>query len=133
MAWTPPPNWPAPPHDGWYPPADWQPDAAWGPAPEGWVFWPQTTPSWVPPSTIANPRAIDKRLKKSSAPLRMQKVSKAASTDDGLRCPKCGGQQFKARRSNSRRLALVPVAVLMPLTSKNQVQCVTCGQKFRRG
>jgi hypothetical protein len=45
----------------------------------------------------------------------------------GLACPRCGGSQFKARRSKKGILA---VGVLAP---KTQVQCVACGAKFKRG
>lgn len=69
-------------------------------------------------------------------PTRMTKLSKAAARDDqgGLHCPKCGGAAFKARRTNGQRLAIgVSGLLLAPLSPKRQVQCETCGAKFRRG
>ena len=66
---------------------------------------------------------------------RHQRLSKVADRDDGdLRCPKCGGSQFKARRSNtSRMVGVSTLGVGAVLTPRSQVQCVTCGAKFRRG
>jgi DNA-directed RNA polymerase subunit RPC12/RpoP len=48
-------------------------------------------------------------------------------TDSGLKCPKCGGTQFKAKRSVAGKMA---VGVLAP---KTQVKCETCGTMFKRG
>ena len=68
---------------------------------------------------------------------KISKVGRRGSDDGTIRCPGCGGTQFKARRSNFKRtavVALLPVAAIAaPLTKKNQVQCVTCGAKFKRG
>jgi len=66
---------------------------------------------------------------------RHQRISEAAvHTPGGLTCPKCGGAQFKARRSNTKRVTLAATAAIAtPLTRQNQVQCVTCGTKFKRG
>lgn len=66
-------------------------------------------------------------------PKKSDKISEVGKTEDGIRCPKCGGSQFKARRSNLKRAALAPLVVATPLTKQNQVQCVTCGAKFKRG
>ncbi len=38
----PAPGWPPPPA-GWTPPAGWAPDPGWPEAPEGWVYWTDTT------------------------------------------------------------------------------------------
>jgi hypothetical protein len=45
----------------------------------------------------------------------------------GLQCPKCGGTQFKAKRSAGGKMAL---GVLAP---KTRVRCVTCGTQYTRG
>jgi DNA-directed RNA polymerase subunit RPC12/RpoP len=67
-------------------------------------------------------------------PGRRQAASEVGRTaDGGLVCPRCGGTQFEARRSNVKRAALVPIEIGTPLTSQNQVRCVTCGTKFKRG
>jgi hypothetical protein len=66
---------------------------------------------------------------------RFTKLSKAAASEDGvLRCPKCNGAQFKARRTDLQRtVGIVTVGVGALLMPKKQVQCETCGAKFRRG
>jgi hypothetical protein len=67
---------------------------------------------------------------------RVRKLSKASVHDTtGVpHCPKCGGTQFKARRSNTKRfVGAATIGVGTVLTSRSQVQCVTCGAKFRRG
>ncbi len=58
-----------------------------------------------------------------------QKGKPRASSLGGV-CPKCGGTQFKAVRSTGRKVALGLASLL---TSANQVECVTCGAKFKRG
>lgn len=63
------------------------------------------------------------------------------STGGGLACPKCGGTQFKARRSKGARagIGVVSVASLglgaasLAVKKKNRVQCVTCGNIYQRG
>lgn len=45
----------------------------------------------------------------------------------GLACPKCGGAQFKAKRSAAGKFA---GGLLAP---KSRVKCVTCGTEYRRG
>ena len=45
----------------------------------------------------------------------------------GLQCPKCGGSQFKAKRSAGGKMTL---GVLAP---KTRVKCVTCGTQYTRG
>lgn len=57
-----------------------------------------------------------------------QKLSSVgAKTGHGLACPKCGGTQFKAKRSMGGK---VMVGVFAP---KSHVRCVTCGLEFKRG
>lgn len=49
-------------------------------------------------------------------------------------CPRCQGQSFKSKRSalgKSAGLLLGGIGLL--LVSKSEVECETCGQKFRRG
>lgn len=48
-------------------------------------------------------------------------------TAAGLACPKCGGAQFKAKRSAAGKLA---GGLLAP---KSRVKCVACGTEYRRG
>lgn len=47
--------------------------------------------------------------------------------EGGIACPKCGGTQFTAKRSNTGK---VVVGLIAP---KSQVKCVACGLKFKRG
>ena len=62
-------------------------------------------------------------------------------THAGLQCPRCGGIQFKARRSKAARagvaastIAFAPLgAVAVGVTKKKRVQCVTCGTIYDRG
>lgn len=62
------------------------------------------------------------------------KISDVGDTSSGvLACPRCGGTQFKARRGKIKRAALVGMAVATPLTKQTQVQCVTCGARYKRG
>lgn len=60
----------------------------------------------------------------------------------GLACPKCGGGQFKARRSTAARVGVATTTVATgglaglgaaAVTKQKQVQCVTCGAKYMRG
>jgi hypothetical protein len=66
-------------------------------------------------------------------------------TSDGIpRCPRCGGEQFKARRTVGQRLGIgVIAAVTFPVSAvgggmvaakriKQKVQCVTCGTFYAR-
>lgn len=57
-----------------------------------------------------------------------KKLSEAGKTDEGtLRCPKCGGANFTAKRSVKGKMT---AGVLAP---KSRVKCVTCGETFKRG
>lgn len=49
--------------------------------------------------------------------------------DGSLRCPACGGSQFKAKRSMGRKVTLGVGSLLL---KQNQVACVTCGTVFLR-
>lgn len=51
----------------------------------------------------------------------------AAQSEAGARCPRCGGMNFKAKRSGAGKAA---VGFLAP---KTQVKCESCGLVFRRG
>jgi DNA-directed RNA polymerase subunit RPC12/RpoP len=65
-----------------------------------------------------------------------KKLSKAGDHgDDGtLRCPKCGGTNFTAKRSTKAKiLGGVTVGVGALLAPKSRVRCVTCGETFKRG
>jgi len=63
-------------------------------------------------------------VRQPSLPARYTKISTVAQNGA---CPKCGGSQFKAKRSAMGKLGL---GVLAP---KTQVRCVTCGTTYRRG
>lgn len=58
------------------------------------------------------------------------KLSKAGGrgVDGTLRCPKCGGTNFKAKRSAKGKL--LGGFLLAP---KSRVKCETCGKQFKRG
>ena len=64
-----------------------------------------------------------------------RRISKAGKqTDAGIACPKCGGTQFKAKRSaTAKTLGVVTFGVGAALAPKSQVKCVTCGKKYFRG
>ena len=58
------------------------------------------------------------------------------------KCPKCGGEQFKARRSGRARFGIggatvatggLAGAVAFGATKKTKVECVTCGTVYDRG
>jgi hypothetical protein len=57
-----------------------------------------------------------------------------AKSDAGLACPKCGGTQFTAKRSNKGKIVgISTLGVAGLIAPKSQVKCVTCGTMFRRG
>lgn len=64
-----------------------------------------------------------------------KKISKAGATNDGgIRCPKCGGQQFTAKRSKlGKTIGVATVGVGALAAPKSQVKCVTCGTMYKRG
>jgi hypothetical protein len=65
---------------------------------------------------------------------RREKISEVGNvTEAGLACPKCGGTQFKAKRSRGAKVLLSPMAITIPLAPKTRVKCVTCGTEYRRG
>lgn len=66
-----------------------------------------------------------------SGPTKRQPISEVGErTDAGLACPKCGGVQFKVKRSG-RQKAMLGVASM--LVKGTQVRCVTCGTVYKRG
>jgi len=66
---------------------------------------------------------------------RFREAGLMASSDAPPRCPKCGGTQFKLRRTGGQRAAIGTATVLFGLigagagaaATNQQVQCVTCG------
>jgi hypothetical protein len=64
-----------------------------------------------------------------------EKLSSAGvKTSHGLSCPKCGGTQFTAKRSNTGKvIGFATLGVGGLIAPKSQVKCVTCGLKFKRG
>ena len=64
---------------------------------------------------------------------KLSQVGKKAETGQ-LTCPKCGGTQFVAKRSNTGKLVgFTTLGVGGLLAPKSQVKCVTCGTMFKRG
>lgn len=62
-------------------------------------------------------------------------LSEVGRTDDGgLRCPNCGGTQFKAKRSGKAKvIGGLTVGLGALAAPKSRVKCVTCGEEFKRG
>ena len=66
----------------------------------------------------------------------MKKLSKAADRDETgtIKCPKCGGTQFEAKRSfRGKAIGVVTVGVGAVLAPKSRARCITCGAEFKRG
>lgn len=73
-----------------------------------------------------------------------QEVSELDTSSGAPACPKCGGSQFKARRTVGQRIGIgVITAVSFPVSAaggglvaakrmKQKVQCVTCGTFYNR-
>ena len=74
-----------------------------------------------------------------------RRTSAQLDTSGGLpTCPKCGGTQFKARRTVGQRLKIGTIAVLTaPISAgvgglaaakgvRQKVQCITCGAFYER-
>jgi hypothetical protein len=70
-----------------------------------------------------------------SRPTKKQKISAVGAKPGGdLACPKCGGAQFKTRRSALHRTTIITtVGVSGLLKSGSQVRCTTCGTIYKRG
>ena len=54
-------------------------------------------------------------------------VKKFSETTQDGKCTKCGGSQFKVKRSRDHKIAM---GVLAP---KTPLRCITCGTEYRRG
>ena len=54
-------------------------------------------------------------------------------TPAGLACPKCGGTNFKAKRSRGAKILLAPIPIAIAAAPKSRVKCVTCGTEYQRG
>ena len=51
-----------------------------------------------------------------------------------IACPRCGGTQFTAKRSNTgKAVGFATLGVGGLIAPKSQVKCVACGLKFKRG
>lgn len=90
---------------------------------------------------IERHRAAVARRKLDKGKVAISTVGKADG-QPGLACPKCGGAQFKARRSTAARATIGAATVATggiaglgaaAVTRQKQVQCVTCGAKYMRG
>lgn len=58
----------------------------------------------------------------------------ARASDGSLHCPRCGGTQFTAKRSNAGKVVgFTTLGVGGLVAPKSQVKCVSCGLKFKRG
>ena len=77
---------------------------------------------------------------KVHAPL--SEVGSRSPDGSGLACPKCGGMQFRARRSGAARAGIVGTTVATGgiggivaagVTKQKRVTCVTCGTVYLRG
>jgi hypothetical protein len=56
------------------------------------------------------------------------------AADGTLKCPRCGGTQFTAKRSNTgKAVGFATLGVGGLIAPKSQVKCVACGLKFKRG
>jgi hypothetical protein len=65
---------------------------------------------------------------------REQLSAVGAQTDHGLACPKCGGTQFVAKRSNKGKVVgFATLGVGGLVAPKSQVKCVACGTMYKRG
>lgn len=87
----------------------------------------------VPKAKAQSGSAADPHLSKGQA--RRSKISEVADRSEGdVRCPKCGGTQFKAKRSGRGKvIGVATVGVGAVLAPKSRVKCVTCGTEYRRG
>jgi len=71
---------------------------------------------------------------------RVSKVGDRTGDSRELKCPNCGGTNFKAKRSIKGKLGMAAAGVTVvggplvaALAPKTQVKCVTCGTMFKRG
>lgn len=62
-----------------------------------------------------------------------KKVKFSNVAEDGNACPKCGGSEFKTKRSSKHRLGVALTGPAALLKSGSQVRCVTCGTIYKRG
>lgn len=85
----------------------------------------------------SNARAVQQR--KSAALMRdheLQHQGLEQNESGPPSCPKCGGTQFKLRRSPTRRAGIATAGALtggvgaLAAAGKQKVQCVTCGLFF---
>ena len=102
----------------------------------GWViFWVTCTENGRKAEAQRKALQASKR-QNQTRPTHKTTISQAGvrSGSGGLACPKCGGSQFKARRSSAARAAVITTGVAGALaTKKTQVTCETCGTRFARG
>ncbi len=63
-----------------------------------------------------------------------QQLSQAGvHTEQGIRCPNCGGTSFSQKRSKKGKSLWVVAAPLVLIAPKSQIRCDTCGTMFKRG
>jgi hypothetical protein len=75
-----------------------------------------------PPPPPSNPGERSQRS--------MTRGIKQRASDIGGVCPSCGGTSFETVRSTGRKVAFGFASLLAP---GNEVRCITCGEKFKRG
>jgi len=147
--WNPDPSWPPAP-DGWrfYVQADElvadETDAVTAPAKKGWreklaeanarnderAKGYERQKRWK--EEAANRRAV--RQAEAGKSVVRREISKVGSTASGvLACPRCGGAQFKAKRSGKAKMIGVVTIGGALLAPKTRVKCVTCGTEYLRG
>lgn len=59
-----------------------------------------------------------------------RQLTKQTASSLGGACARCGGTTFEAVRSTKRKLAFGLASLALP---KNEVRCVMCGQRYKRG
>jgi hypothetical protein len=79
-------------------------------------------------------KQVTKNAKKSDPAGKPISQVGRSSADAVLACPKCGGTQFKAKRSTKGKAigATAGLAGAM-LAPKSRVKCETCGTEYQRG
>lgn len=61
-------------------------------------------------------------------------LKKAGGLTSGVpTCPKCGGTAFEACRSNAQKVDAVLFLPALLFQKKQDIRCVICGARFRRG
>ncbi len=80
-------------------------------------------------------RTAEKNGRASGSGGRRRPISEVGNRERGvLTCPRCGGAQFTAKRSNKGKvIGFTTLGVGGLIAPKSQVKCVTCGAMYKRG